>query len=167
MNFIAAVESSTSFKLIIPTFLGGISSTKSEIAEEYANEIRRMGLIFSTCVEASFFFFGYQLSSIFTSDPAVLNLSSNVLKIATFITFPQNSLSIISSCLRGAGDTTYPLISSLIGMIFARVSLAALFVLVFHLGLEGAWAAALIDQSVSSVLIHFRFQSGKWKEIVI
>jgi Na+-driven multidrug efflux pump len=61
----------------------------------------------------------------------------------------------------------YPLISSLIGMIFARVSLAALFVLVFHLGLEGAWAAALIDQSVRSVLIYFRFHSGKWKEIVI
>ena len=138
-----------------------------ELAEEYANEIRRMGLIFSTCVGASFFFFGYQLSSIFTSDPTVLNLSANVLKIATFITFPQNSLSILSGCLRGAGDTTYPLIISLIGMIFARVSLAALFVLVFHLGLEGAWAAALIDQSVRSVLIYLRFQSGKWKQIII
>lgn len=144
-----------------------LGAEKPELAEEYANEIRRMGLIFSTCVGASFFFFGYQLSSIFTSEQNVLKLSANVLKIATFITFPQNSLSILSGCLRGAGDTTYPLISSLIGMIFARVSMAALFVIVFHLGLEGAWAAALIDQSVRSILIYFRFQSGKWKEIVI
>ena len=146
------------------SFIGrNLGAEKPELAEEYANEIRRLGLIFSTCVGASFFFFGHQLSSIFTSDPAVLNLSANVLKIATFITFPQNSLSILSGCLRGAGDTTYPLISSLIGMIFARV----LFVLVFHLGLEGAWAAALIGQSVRPILIYFRFQSGKWKEIVI
>jgi putative MATE family efflux protein len=144
-----------------------LGAEKPEMAEEYANEIRRMGLIFSTCVGASFFFFGRQLSSIFTSDPDVLQLSARVLKIAAFITFPQNSLSILSGCLRGAGDTTYPLISSLVGMIFARVSLAALFVLVFHLGLEGAWAAALIDQSVRSILIYLRFNSGKWKKVVI
>lgn len=144
-----------------------LGAEKPELAEEYANEIRRMGLIFSMCTGALFFFFGYQLSSIFTSEQEVLVLSANVLKIATFITFPQNSLSILSGCLRGAGDTTYPLISSLIGMIFARVSMAAIFVLVFHLGLEGAWAAALLDQSVRSVLIYLRFRSGKWKKVII
>lgn len=90
-----------------------------------------------------------------------------VLKIATLITFPQNYLSIVSGCLRGAGDTRWPLVSAFIGMIGARVSLAALFVLVFHWGLTGAWMAAIADQSVRSVLIFYRFKTGKWKEIVV
>lgn len=165
-NLVSGVVSG--MQIAASSFTGrNLGEKKPELAEEYSNEIRRMGFIFSSCVGIIFFFGGYQLSSIFTSEPSVLQISARVLKIATLITFPQNSLLIFSGCLRGAGDTTYPLISSLIGMIFARVSLAALFVLVFHLGLEGAWAAALIDQSIRSILIYFRFKSGKWKEIVI
>jgi putative MATE family efflux protein len=144
-----------------------LGAKDAELAEEYSYEIRRMGFILSCSIGLSFFFAGYPLSMPFSSDPSVLNLSSKVLKIGALITFPQNSLAILSGSLRGAGDTKWPLISALIGMIFARVSLAALFVKVFNLGLEGAWAAALADQSVRSLLIYLRYRTGRWKTVTV
>jgi putative MATE family efflux protein len=144
-----------------------LGSKDPELAESYSYEIRKMGAVVSISIGAMFFFAGYPLSMLFTKETAVLKLSSKVLKIAALITYPQNSLAILAGSLRGAGDTKWPLYSALIGMIFARVSLAAIFVLVFHLGLEGAWAAALADQSVRSVLIYFRYKTGKWKHITV
>jgi putative MATE family efflux protein len=144
-----------------------LGAKNPKLAEEYCRQITNIGLIISLSIGASFFFAGYQISQIYTSDVSVLVQAAFVLKIATLITFPQNYLSIVSGCLRGAGDTVWPLVSSLIGMIVARVSLAALFVLIFHWGLGGAWFAAVLDQSIRSVLIYFRFKTGKWKEIVV
>ncbi len=144
-----------------------LGANNSRLAEDYCRQINRMGLVISLSIGVFFFLAGYQIAKIYTPDAAVLIQAALVLKIATFITFPQNYLSIISGCLRGAGDTLWPLVSSLIGMIVARVSLAALFVLVFHWGLGGAWMAAFLDQFIRSVLIYFRFRTGKWKKIVV
>lgn len=144
-----------------------LGAKDAELAEEYSLEIRKMGAVVSVSIGLSFFFGGYQFSRLFSSDPMVLNLSARVLKIGALITYPQNSLAILAGSLRGAGDTKWPLISALIGMIFARVSLAAVFVKVFHLGLEGAWAAALADQSVRSIFIYLRYRTGKWKTITV
>jgi putative MATE family efflux protein len=144
-----------------------LGANNSKLAEDYCRQINRIGLFISLSIGLFFFFTGYQIAQIYTLDTTVLVQAALVLKIATFITFPQNYLSIISGCLRGAGDTLWPLVSSLIGMIVARVSLAALFVLAFHWGLGGAWMAAFLDQFIRSILIYFRFRNGKWKKIAI
>jgi putative MATE family efflux protein len=144
-----------------------LGAKNPKLAEEYCHQINRIGLVISLSIGASFFLAGYQISQIYTSDVSVLVQAAFVLKIATLITFPQNYLSIVSGCLRGAGDTRWPLVSALIGMIVARVSLAALFVKVFYWGLAGAWAAAVLDQSIRAVLIYFRFKTGKWKNIIV
>ncbi len=144
-----------------------LGAKKPELAEEYCRQINRIGLVFSVTVGSLFFLIGRPIARIYTSDPAVISLVVMVLKIAVFITIPQNFLAITAGCLRGAGDTRWPLISALIGMIVARVSLAALFVIVFHWGLGGAWFAAVLDQSIRSVLIYYRFKTGKWKEIAV
>jgi putative MATE family efflux protein len=145
-------------------FLG---AQKPGLAEVYCRQIIRMGLIFSLSVGSLFVLAGYQLARIYTSDLAVIALAGLVLKIATIITFPQNYLAIVSGCLRGAGDTRWTLISSLIGMVVARVTLAFIFVRFFHWGLVGAWMAAIADQSIRSVLVYQRFKTGKWKKLKI
>lgn len=137
------------------------------MAEEYSKEITRMGLVFSLVMGSCFVLAGRAIARIYTADITVIGLVALVLKIAALITVPQNYLSIISGSLRGAGDTKWPLVSSVIGMVVARVSLAAVFVKVFHWGLPGAWMAAVADQSIRSVLIYYRFKSGKWKQIQV
>lgn len=144
-----------------------LGAKKPELAEEYCRQCNRIGLAFSISVGSLFLLAGYPIARIYTSDLAVIALVVMVLKIAVLITIPQNYLSIVAGCLRGAGDTRWPLVTAIIGMVFARVSLAALFVIVFHWGLGGAWFAAVSDQSIRSVLIYYRFKTGKWKQIVV
>lgn len=144
-----------------------LGARNPELAEKYCRQINRIGLVFSVSVGSLFFLAGWPIARIYTSDPAVISLVVMVLKIAVFITIPQNYLSIVAGCLRGAGDTRWPLISAIVGMIVARVSLAALFVIVFHWGLGGAWFAAVLDQSIRSILIYYRFKTGKWKQITV
>jgi putative MATE family efflux protein len=70
----------------------------------------------------------------------------------------------LGGCLRGAGDTRYPLKTTLAGLIGARVGLAALFTV---LGLTVVWiyAALIGDYIVKAVMLVRRFKSGKWQQI--
>lgn len=144
-----------------------LGAKKPELAEEYCRQCNRIGLVISISVGSLFLLAGYPIARLYTSDLAVISLVVLVLKIAVLITIPQNYLSIVSGCLRGAGDTRWPLVTAIVGMVVARVSLAALFVIVFHWGLGGAWFAAVSDQSIRSLLIYYRFKTGKWKQIVV
>ncbi len=144
-----------------------LGAKKPGLAEEYCRQCNRIGLVISLSVGSLFLLASYPIARIYTADVAVIALVVMVLKIAVLITIPQNYLSIVAGCLRGAGDTRWPLVSAIIGMVVARVSLAALFVIVFHWGLGGAWFAAVLDQSIRSVLIYYRFKTGKWKQIEV
>lgn len=144
-----------------------LGAKKPDLAEEYCRQINRMGLLMSISIGSLFLLAGYPIARIYTSDHAVISQVVMVLQIAILIIIPQNYLSIISGCLRGAGDTRWPLVSAIIGMVVARVFLATLFVTVFHWGLAGAWFAAVSDQSIRSVFIYYRFKTGKWKRIEV
>ncbi|HHW98303.1 MAG TPA: MATE family efflux transporter, partial [Firmicutes bacterium] len=89
--------------------------------------------------------------------------AATVLKIIALVQPLQSTQFILAGALRGAGDTRWPLISTLVGVVFVRVALATLFVNVFNLGLIGAWLATAIDQCTRSGFIYFRYRSGHWK----
>lgn len=144
-----------------------LGAKKSELAEKYVREINFLGLIFSLAIGATFTIFRTPISMIFTKEHDVISLSAAVLIVGGLITFPQNYGQIFGGSLRGAGDTKYPLYSSLIGVIFVRVLLANIFVKLFGWGLVGAWLAAFLDQSVRSILMYRRFKRGNWKDIKV
>ncbi|MFT5210960.1 MAG: putative MATE family efflux protein [Flavobacterium sp.] len=70
----------------------------------------------------------------------------------------------VGGCLRGAGDTRYPLFTTLVGLIGVRVGLAALFT---FLGFDVVWiyGALIGDYIVKAYLLVRRFRSGRWKLI--
>lgn len=108
------------------------------------------------------FIFSKQLMSFFTPDQAVINLGSRVLRIEAFAQ-PFFALSIvISGILRGAGDTKWPFINSLIGMWGVRLLPATLLILVFGFGLEAAWSCMVADLVVRGLLNYRRYRKGTW-----
>ena len=87
---------------------------------------------------------------------------------------------ILSGALRGAGDTRWPLLFSMIGMLGVRLPLAYWFALEsfcvpgtgfvvsgWGLGVAGAWYAMATDLAVRATLILYRFSQGGWKRIEV
>ncbi len=87
---------------------------------------------------------------------------------------------ILSGALRGAGDTRWPLVFSMIGMLGIRLPLAYWFaldsvrlpvagivVVGWNLGVVGAWYAMATDLAVRALLILHRFSRGNWKRIEV
>ncbi len=70
----------------------------------------------------------------------------------------------IGGCLRGAGDTRFPLITTMVGLIGVRVGLAAL---AAWMGLSVVWiyAALIGDYIIKAAMLVLRFRSDKWMQI--
>ena len=135
-------------------------------------EARRAGLIsyfLSTflmlIVGAIFFVFAPTLARLFTQDDVVIHQVVKVLRIiALFQPFLAITL-VITSALQGAGDTTFPVYSSLVGIWGIRV--VGVYVLGIRLGygLVGVWIVYALDVTVRGVILMSRYTKGKWKEI--
>ncbi|MBQ7174392.1 MAG: MATE family efflux transporter [Lachnospiraceae bacterium] len=101
--------------------------------------------------------------SLFTPDPDVTEYAAMAERIAG-VAQPFFALSIVGSgVLRGLGDAKITIPIAMLCMWAIRLPLALLFVLVFHLGLRGAWYALLIDLVLRGIVTLWRFYSGRWK----
>lgn len=69
----------------------------------------------------------------------------------------------LGGCLRGAGDTRFPLVTTMVGLIGVRVGLAAIFT---YLDYSVVWiyGALIGDYIVKAVMVVLRFRSGRWKQ---
>ena len=64
--------------------------------------------------------------------------------------------------LRGAGDTRYPMVITLVGMVFVRLPLGYLFGIVLQGGLLGAWVGMMGDMTVRASFALIRYSRGRW-----
>ena len=71
----------------------------------------------------------------------------------------------LGGALRGAGDTRFPLLNVLAGLIVVRFGLALLF---HHRGLGVNWiyATLIADYAVKNALLVWRFRSGRWMKLL-
>ena len=67
--------------------------------------------------------------------------------------------------LRGAGDTRFPLIATIVGLIIVRLGLAAI---ATALGLSVVWvyAALMGDYITKAAMLGWRFYRGRWKKAI-
>jgi putative MATE family efflux protein len=71
----------------------------------------------------------------------------------------------IGGSLRGAGDTRFPLMTTFLGLIGMRCTLAAIFTY-FGLPVRWVYAALIGDYVLKGVMLLWRFRSGHWKYVV-
>lgn len=70
----------------------------------------------------------------------------------------------IGGALRGAGDTRFPLITTILGLLVMRCGLAAI---AAYLGVAVIWVYAAIvgDYVLKGILLIWRFRQGRWRSI--
>lgn len=156
------------FGIAASTLVGrSLGETRPREAELYSRSARQIGSVFSTVVAVLFFFFGRQLVGLYTRDPLIIDNASMALKIIALVQPFQSSQLILAGALRGAGDTVWPLIATVVGVLLIRIQVAMFLVNTLQMGLAGAWIAVLADQLIRWGLVFVRFRSGRWKTIRI
>lgn len=139
----------------------------SEKAEAYVAKAREIGSMLATIIGLIFFIFAKQVLGLYTKDQVIIDAGMDALKIIAIMQPFQSSAFIIVGSLRGAADTTFPLLSTGIGILGIRVVAAFILIKIFHFGLLGAWISVLLDQIFRWVMVYWRFKTGKWKTIKV
>jgi MATE family, multidrug efflux pump len=81
--------------------------------------------------------------------------------VAAFQIFLTTGI-IYVGALRGAGDTRFPLLMTIICVGFVRLPLGYYFGIVLQQGLTGAWIGMCGDMTARAILATLRFVRGRW-----
>lgn len=108
----------------------------------------------------------------------VIPLAAHLLRVVAYAMAPLALVMVLVGALRGAGDTRWPLVLNLLGIVLFRVPLAyylahsVIYVPLVGqtiqgagLGVVGAWYAAVIDIVIRCILLMLRFRHDAWQRI--
>lgn len=121
----------------------------------------RMALVAMSIFSVLLAIFARELASFMIDDEETIKLTVLFIYIIA-IAQPIMAVDItLSGALRGAGDTRFPLLATVCGIIFGRLLPALTF---FSLGLSVHWifAVMLLDYIIKSSMLLRRYRSGKW-----
>jgi len=148
------------------TLIGqNLGAGKPERAEQSGYLACKMAAVFMTCVGLAFFFFSRPIAGIFTSDPAAQLAAGENLKILAISQPFLAYVMVLAGALRGAGDTGYVMLVTLIGTWGSRVVMGWFLGIFLGLGLRGVWIAMVLDNLIRAALLIARYRSGSWKTI--
>lgn len=144
-----------------------LGAKRPDVAERYFSEALKMCWLVSAVLMLPLLLVPQYIAMIFTREPDVIEDIVVALRILAGFVAPQIIQIAVCGGLRGGGDTKWPLISTMIGVLGMRMILGYFFIVLFHWGLAGAWFCWLLDQSTRAIIIYFRFKSGKWKTVKV
>ncbi|MBC7883913.1 MAG: MATE family efflux transporter [Saprospiraceae bacterium] len=123
--------------------------------------------IFMLIVMSVFIFLSEPIISFYSSDPEVIRLGVQALQIigAGFIFYGIGMVMIQS--LNGAGDTRTPTWINFVGFWLFQIPLAYFLTKNTEIGIQGAFWAVPIAETLIAVVAFIVFRQGKWKNIKV
>ncbi|HEY6562723.1 MAG TPA: MATE family efflux transporter, partial [Polyangiaceae bacterium] len=103
------------------------------------------------------------LARLFTNDAAVI---AQLLPFLLMLALAQPFMGVhftLSGALRGAGDTTTPLLGATVGNWALRIPLAWLMASVLHGPALWAWAALVFDHVLRAIWYVLSFRGSRWE----
>ena len=110
---------------------------------------------------AAVYLFGNEMMRIFTKDIDVVAIGKEYLLIIGGFFIVHGALNVYNGALRGAGDTLFPMITSLVCLWLIRIPLA--YYLSSWLGRNGIWWAIGISITIGLIVTFFYYKMGFWK----
>lgn len=138
---------------------------RPDVSLMYGKVAQRIAWLFSSILFLFFSLGGEMLMKLFSDNPDVISEGINILVLVAFVSLSQISQIIFTGSLRGAGDTKYNAVVSLISIVLIRPTLAYVLCHILHVGVIGAWFALLLDQYTRFFCVTVRFYKGKWMTI--
>ena len=110
---------------------------------------------------AAGYLFGNEMMRIFTKDIDVVAIGKEYLLIIGGFFIVHGALNVYNGALRGAGDTLFPMITSLVCLWLIRIPLA--YYLSSWLGRNGIWWAIGISITIGLIVTFVYYKMGFWK----
>lgn len=144
-----------------------LGEKRPDKAKLYGSVCQRFGIVCALCLSPIFLFMGRTIFSWFSSEEQILAYGTMIMSILTVVVFLQISQVVYSGCLRGAGDTRFTALVSLISVAMIRPLCGYVLCYPLGLGLFGAWIGLAIDQFMRFLMTALRFAHGHWMTIRI
>jgi putative MATE family efflux protein len=110
--------------------------------------------------------FAKPLAALMTNDPEVARLTVAFIWVLGSVQALMAIEFTIGGALRGAGDTIFPFVTVLSGLLFGRIAFSALFMWLGK-SIEWVYAALIVDYIIKGIFFIGRFRGGRWKKIQI
>ncbi|TBL70082.1 MATE family efflux transporter [Paenibacillus thalictri] len=161
----------------MPAFAFGATATilvGQEIGKGNPREARRVGTdvavlgsLFLLVLGLGEFVFAEQVARIYTHDPAVYELTAQLIRISAFMQLFDGLLNFYAGGLRGIGDTTFLLRSSFLlsWLVFIPLTYVLTFLLELHS--IGSWISLYTFLALFAVTIMIRFYRTDWSQVVM
>ena len=144
-----------------------LGSENPELAKEYGRTCRMIGAIIAVVLTFVYYFGARPLCSLFFEEEHIVELGVSILHVIIFVVIFQISQVIYMGSLRGAGDTLYTAVASMISVTFVRTFISYFCGYVLNWGIAGIWLGVLGDQVSRYIFASIRFKAGKWVQIKI
>jgi len=134
-------------------------------AEKSGWEAMKFSVAVMSVIAIVIFLLAEPIARGFIGDPVVVTWSVTFIRIHAISIPAVGIFFAIDGALRGAGDTRFPLMTSLSGMYAVRLPLSLVFGFVLGWGIVGVWIPLVIEYYYRSVVIVNHFHRGKWKAL--
>ncbi len=121
-----------------------------------------VNVIFSVVTFTAIYFFGEEMMHAFTNDQAVIAIGKEYLLIIGGFFIVHGALNIYNGALRGAGDTIFTMVTSLLCLWLIRIPLA--YQLSAWYGRQGIWWAIGISIGIGLVITYIYYKTDIWKK---
>ncbi|MFA5895585.1 MAG: MATE family efflux transporter [Thermoplasmata archaeon] len=142
--------------------LGARSPAK---AEKSGWEAAKLSVFVMTATAVGTFLLAEYISRLFISDATVIAWSVTFIRIHAVSIPAVGVFFAIDGALRGAGDTRFPLMTSLSGIYVVRLPLSYVLGFVLGLGIVGVWIPLVVEYWYRAAVISNHFRRGRWKTL--
>lgn len=150
------------FGIAAATLVGQqLGAGRPDLAEAAGWRSLRLALVTMGGMSILQIYYAPELAGFMIDDPEVIRLTEVFIYMLAASQPLMACELTLAGALRGAGDTRFPLFSTLCGMILGRLLPAWLFL---SLGLSVYWiyGVTLLDYSIKAGLLVYRYRSRKW-----
>jgi putative MATE family efflux protein len=113
-------------------------------------------------IGALFFPISPWIASLYTDSREVIRLSSTLIRTNSIALLVWPISFVLSSGLKGAGDTRYTMTTAIVGMWIFRIFTGYMLGIVLNFGVLGIWIGMYTDWVVRGLLYCFRLQGEQW-----
>ena len=154
------------FSAALSTFTGqNIGACRFDRVKTGLKVTLKMTMVVALTVTVLAVSFADPLLKLFTNEPEVIEIGKQYLYIVAPFYFVFTAMFVLMGLLRGAGDTIFTMIMTLISLWFIRVPVS--YLLSIEYGTIGIWLGIPIAWITGSIVSFVYYLKGRWKKKVI